>query len=93
MNIGKIANLESMVLVQSSTLLEHLIKMMASYFDTVFVSQTKFSIFPLIHSFEIVQSKWLHLVLCCDIIRVVSVSKKFGESENVLVHLTNVNRK
>ena len=90
MNLGHIANLESMVLIHCFTLLGHVIKMMATYFYTVFVSQMKLTILPLIHCFETVQSKWLHLVLYCDIISVVRVSKKFGKSENVLVHLTNV---
>ena len=92
MNLGQIANLERMGLVHclTLTLLGHVIKMMASYFDTVFVSQIKLIVLPLIHYFETVQSKWLHLVLYCDIISVVSVSKKFSESENILVHLTNV---
>ena len=52
MNIGKIANLESMVSGHCTTLCEHVISMRASYFDINFASQMKLTKFPLIHCFE-----------------------------------------
>ena len=55
MNMGKVANLESTVLVPWKILLDHVIKMRASCFDTDFVSQMKLTTLPLIHCFVL---KW-----------------------------------
>ena len=53
MNRGKVSNLESMVLVHCTILLEHFIKMRALCFDTDFVLQMKLTTgtIPLIHCF------------------------------------------
>ena len=50
---GKIANLESVVSVHCITLLDHVIKMRASCFDTDFASQMKLTTLSLIHCFDI----------------------------------------
>ena len=47
----KVANLESMVSVHCTTLLEHVTIMSTSCFDTDFVSQIKLTKLPLIHCF------------------------------------------
>ena len=52
MNLGKVATLESMVLAYCIILLEHVIKMQASCFDTDFVSQIKLTELPLIYCFD-----------------------------------------
>ena len=48
---GKVANLENMVSVHCTALLEHGIIMRISCFDTKFASQMKLIKLPLIHSF------------------------------------------
>ena len=54
---GKIANLESVVSVHCITLLDHVIKMRASCFDTDFASQMKLTKLPLIHCFDLGYNK------------------------------------
>ena len=57
MNIAKkVANLESMVLVHYTIVLEHVIKIRASCFNTDFISQMKLTMFPLIYRFDIMKS-------------------------------------
>ena len=46
MNLGKVANLESTVPVHCTTLLDHVIKKRASYFNTDFVSQMRLTTNP-----------------------------------------------
>ena len=51
--IGGKSNKETMVSVHCTILLEHVIKLKASYFDTDLVSQMKLTTLPPIHCFAV----------------------------------------
>ena len=52
MNTGKVANVESMVSCDCTSLLEHVIIMGRSFFGTDFAAQIKLTKLPLIHYFD-----------------------------------------